>query len=663
MSKLSRYHLLISKAQSELEYKHNLGQTDKEYEHNKLITLDSLTAWIFLAEDLMCENNCLIQSRDTRITNLITVLNNYHISLTLLTLKKTYDILLNHISSKEPLHDYSDFKGHFSNEECSLLGPLLSPIKESLQRVIQSQIVVNRGVYHSFAKRDMWICAHYLQFLNKLNFKGIGLEDKALTEYLVAEQETSQLDMARCQAYIPAVRSILTDWLKDWDYDGNRPKHGPGSVADAKRSKLFKYYSLATDNRLQYLYKEDDMTVFPKWRAQAFQRVSRLVFVPKNITKLRSISMEPATLQYLQQGCMESLYNYFGDHPQLSKVLKLSDQFQNRSFAYHSSITNEYATIDLSHASDSVNWNLIKELFRKVPKLYKWLLCTRSTHTLLPTGETIELTKFAPMGSALCFPIESLVFAAIAKLSIELSRELALDRDNYTGIRSNTRFLTVYGDDIILPHYAASTCIELLKVFGFTPNEEKSYLTGAFKESCGGNYFCGLDITPIKYSPKLDVSFPNGISPKAYTALCSYANHAYSRGLMMFRLYCIKSIFNAGLMPLFTDKLDVSPAIISKQPTNFHLKRKYNKRYQKYQYLYTGTKAVEKAEHHFEDLDEEIFLFDKLLDMSKRKEECHLPLINANIKDGCVEFDIRAPYSRATLFEQTSKYTLCLKDV
>lgn len=676
MSKLSRYNLLISSIRSGLECSHNLGIDRDSQEHNHLITLRSLEAWIFLTEDLMCENEIKLQARDTRISNLILFLNTHHISLTLTYLKEIYDIIINHISGKSVCVTYDDFKGQITQGLDSKLGFLLSPIKESLSRVIQSQTFVSSGCYKSDVTRDVWICAHYLQFLNKLNYKGIGLEEKALQDYLSFEAETASLEEVSYERYLPAIQKILSEWLKEWDYDGYMPSHGPGSVADAKCNKLDKYYNLSLDDRTRYLYGEDHPSVLPFWHKQTFERVSKLVFVPKNITKLRSISMEPATLQYLQQGCMKSLYSYFKVQPLLRNILKLQDQHQNKSFAYTGSITNDYATIDLSHASDSVNWKMTKQVFKRVPKLLKWLVCTRSTHTQLPTGEVLALAKFAPMGSALCFPIESLIFAAIAKLSVLLSREACADRDDLTGLRSSIRNITVYGDDIILPTYAAKLCIEILESFGFSPNNEKSYLSGPFKESCGGNYFCGCDITPVKFHPEFSMNSVMGVSPEAYSALSSYANLAYVRGLTYLRLYCIKLIFEGGLMPIFSDRSDTSPAIYSPTPTNFHLRKIYRKRYQKYQYQYTGIKEVDIGQGTTSEVDEDIYYFDNLLTLHRR------PLIETTNNATVIQTDInnlvcyylggkikelsvdrKVPYSRSSTLTKALKFTLCHEDI
>lgn len=672
MSKSSRYDLLISLVQHDLTYTHVLSSSDDPV-HNKMLYKMSMEGWIFLSDDLMCENLISEQARNTRITNLIKLINKTDASLFLNTLKKAYDYLIDHISGKHILTNYCDFKGRFSQDESSLCGFLFSPIKESLNAVIYSQTVIRSGCFSNNSTRDMKRCAQYLLFLSKINFKGVGLEESSLQDYLVFENETSNFDISGIEPYIPALQSIITNWLKDWEYDGFCSKHGSGSVADTNKDKVSKYLNFATDDLLYDLYHNDVEVVdsvlpFGSW-CRKLDRTSQLVFVPKNITKLRSISMEPVTLQYLQQGCMNSLYTFFRTHKSLNKILKLEDQSQNKALAYQGSITNDIATIDLSHASDSVNWDLVKALFAGVPQLLRWLHATRSTHTMLPNGERLELSKYAPMGSALCFPIESLIFAAIAQLSIRLAREKALDRDNDTGIRSKYTYFSVYGDDIIIPSYAGDECISLLKLCGFTPNDTKSYLEGPFKESCGGNYFCGYDITAIKYAPSFDTNYKNNVSPEAYTALCSYANLAYERGYYLFRLYCIKLIFKAGLKPYFTNKLDEAPAIYSPTPTNFHLKKVYIKRYQKYQFIYTGVKTVEaKTKSSIKEHVDHIFLYDCLLSKQAELVESFDYTSQQLVPGGklvknTLVFDTIVPYSRSTLLPQVYMYTLCKKDL
>lgn len=226
----------------------------------------------------------------------------------------------------------------------------------------------------------------------------------------------------------------------------------------------------------------------------------------------------------------------------------------------------------------------------------------------------------------------------------------------------------MYGDDIIIPQYAAALCSDILNEMGFTVNTDKSYLTGPFKESCGGNYFCGVDITPLKFNITVIKNAPFGVGPEAYEAYCSYANLAYEQKLPMLRLALIKQIFEAGLSPVFTDSLDKSPAIFSAHPTNFHLKKVYKKRYQKYQWMYTGIKPVYKSELAAEDIDEDIYYFDQLLALSKRKDES-TNMYNLNFSSSCkrdvieIHTDTHERYMRETLLGNTTKFSVGYHDI
>lgn len=582
MSKLSRYNLLSTTFNNYSLPRHTLNGVDAVPE-NEIIIQKALFHFMFLIEDLLTKKGLNQHGRDTRISQFFDVVNCYDFSIVINSLKGIYDLLLDHISQKRVITSYKDFKGLIESKSLLYDGRLLSPIKEDISAVLIATTFVRNGVYQTTCGDEMKNCSAYLLFLSKLNFKAVGLEDAALDDYLACEGENELIhNWQKSDSIINALHCIIKDWCTDWYYDKYRDHHGSGSVADTSKGTIYKYLSLKSDPKLCYALmhsKVEEHKLASATRTHTpLRRESKLIFVPKNISKLRSISMEPATLQYHQQGVLKSLMSYFKTHRELRNILHLDDQSWNQSYAYDGSLTDCYSTIDLSHASDSVTWNLVKRLF-KGTELMRWLWCTRSTHTLLPTGHVISLTKFAPMGSALCFPIESLIFAAIAKLATKIGKEQGLDVDCDTGVHSKYVRFVVYGDDIILPSYASAICINLLKHCGFTPNESKSYLHGPFKESCGVNFFCGVDITPIKFSPKykLEAVATGYITPEAYMSLCSLANLAYEHQHSMLRLSFIKELLNNGFRPLFSDSVDCSPAIYSPTPTNFHLRSRYEK--------------------------------------------------------------------------------------
>lgn len=195
--------------------------------------------------------------------------------------------------------------------------------------------------------------------------------------------------------------------------------------------------------------------------------------------------------------------------------------------ARKASLKGEFATIDLSNASDSVSYALVKRVLRGT-SLYRAVICTRSDKTRLSDGSVIELAKFAPMGSALCFPIECLIFAAVCEVSCRrLGRNL---------------YYRVYGDDIICHEDLVPNVLALLDALHFTVNKDKSFHGRAdfnFRESCGGEYVNGVDVTPFKVSRGLkaydQVSDKTITSSKIVSSYVSFANRAFDAGLLLTR--------------------------------------------------------------------------------------------------------------------------------
>jgi hypothetical protein len=87
------------------------------------------------------------------------------------------------------------------------------------------------------------------------------------------------------------------------------------------------------------------------------------------------------------------------------------------------------------------------------------------------------------MGNGFTFELESLLFYALARATAFFS--------GIPGV------ISVYGDDIICPVQLCERLVWVLQWFGFSVNSEKSFTDGPFRESCGGHYWNGLDITPF----------------------------------------------------------------------------------------------------------------------------------------------------------------------
>jgi len=97
------------------------------------------------------------------------------------------------------------------------------------------------------------------------------------------------------------------------------------------------------------------------------------------------------------------------------------------------------------------------------------------------------------MGSAVCFPVEAVVFTTIAIAGILESRNLPL---NMRSVRMILADVAVFGDDIIVPVDTAPRVALYLEAYGLKVNRRKSFWTGRFRESCGTDAFQGEEVTP-----------------------------------------------------------------------------------------------------------------------------------------------------------------------
>jgi hypothetical protein len=216
-----------------------------------------------------------------------------------------------------------------------------------------------------------------------------------------------------------------------------------------------------------------------------------LFTVPKKTDIDRVACKEPDLNMFIQKG----IGNHFSDC--LLRIgINLNDQSINRSLARVGSITKELCTLDLSSASDSVSEGLVA-LF--LPEIWYTLLDAVRCQVTIIDGEEHRNQMFSSMGNGFTFELESLLFYTI-------TRAVAY----FTGTPGR---ISVYGDDIICPTEMSANLIWVLQYFGFSTNEEKSCITGSFRESCGGHYHDGLDITPffikkpiIKMEDLLDIA-------------------------------------------------------------------------------------------------------------------------------------------------------------
>lgn len=204
-----------------------------------------------------------------------------------------------------------------------------------------------------------------------------------------------------------------------------------------------------------------------------------LVGVPKSYKSLRLI--QPNTL-------IGSYYTY-GLGRILVAALKQEGldirKLQNihKRLACDASKHRKLVTADMSSASESFLWSLICRLLPR-----KWLRAVNRGRIryFTQSGHRYNYCSFMAMGIGFTFPLQTLLFYAIVKACCELGN-----------VRGR---VSVYGDDLIYPTDAHRYISAVLQDVGMTFNKDKTFVGSNFRESCGGDYYHGLDVRP--FSPE-----------------------------------------------------------------------------------------------------------------------------------------------------------------
>lgn len=223
---------------------------------------------------------------------------------------------------------------------------------------------------------------------------------------------------------------------------------------------------------------------------------NRFTTVPKTALTDRGICIEPGLNVFYQLGVGEEIsrrmyYAYAWD--------KTTCQDKHRWLARVGSITGAVATIDLSMASDTVATNLVKLV---LPRDWFDLLDQLRCKKTIVNDRKIVNEKFSSMGNGFTFELETLIFST-------LCRVIARERADIIDWFAPGCDVSVFGDDIIVPTAIADEVVSALSFFGFVTNADKTFLSGAFRESCGGDYYRGLDVRP--HFQKKEVNEPADI--------------------------------------------------------------------------------------------------------------------------------------------------------
>lgn len=206
-------------------------------------------------------------------------------------------------------------------------------------------------------------------------------------------------------------------------------------------------------------------------------KANKVTFVPKNAETERSIAIEPYFNLYFQLGIGGMI------RQRLNAVgINLDTQARNQAMAMIGSINGTLATIDFSMASDTISRETVRLLLP--PSWFEHLDRLRSKNYTLAGAKPRFYQKFSSMGNGFTFELETLIFYALAVATCD---ELEL----------NHQHVSVFGDDVIIPTDGCELYIDVCNFLGFKVNEEKSFTSGNFRESCGEDYLKGFRVRPV----------------------------------------------------------------------------------------------------------------------------------------------------------------------
>lgn len=280
----------------------------------------------------------------------------------------------------------------------------------------------------------------------------------------------------------------------------NKGAVGPGSslmgVGGDFYSKMFSSVLTVTDPDLYTQYRAA-IANLPTWLHGEETRLklcggpkvvrgNRLSCVPKNVDISRTICTEPTLNMWYQLGLgnliSDRLRSFFGID--LSTVPET-----NRELARLGSLDGSFCTIDLESASDSLGIRMLREVLPKW--VHDLLTSLRCRETTLPDGRSVKLAMMSTMGNGYTFPLQTVLFASVVSA---VYSEMGIPRRR---VDSDSPNWSVFGDDIIVGRKAYDRVVHLLTLLGFKVNMQKSFCEGPFRESCGADFYSGVNIRPV----------------------------------------------------------------------------------------------------------------------------------------------------------------------
>jgi len=405
----------------------------------------------------------------------------------------------------------------------------------------------------------------------------------AIAEYVLADDACLEWDLSPHGHLLDQLQEVasrgIVPFLAQADHKVSLneivPAHGPGQTADRLlgNSKYdLQYWPDHLESRFPWIdwavpnHRHAEDWVDEEWGVNPISQPeddastpvvpAKLTLVPKTMSKPRVIVMEPTSLQYMQQGIWRAMRDSIES---TTSLIGFTDQESNRLMARHGSIHRDLVTLDLSEASDRVTYLQAASVLGVLPNLWEALDATRSSEVNLKDGTGRSINKFASMGSAVCFPVEAVVFLTAILLAIRTHHRKTDSAFDLTlsFLRNLEGRVRVYGDDCIFPVDYLPEVERVFHLLGWKINVSKTFSRGNFRESCGGDYWNGEDVTPVRLTSLI----PTALGQIAEVqSLVSFRNRLYMAGYWKTTGF-VDQVLHKVLRSTFPIVKDTSPAL------------------------------------------------------------------------------------------------------
>lgn len=324
-------------------------------------------------------------------------------------------------------------------------------------------------------------------------------------------------------------------------YEDLNLRFGPGANVGVRGRDTSVYKKLTTGIECSF----DMLGILPLLRRAApgwteldtepcqYKKGSKLMFVPKNAKTDRPICIEPTLNGFVQLGIGSFLKRRL-----LRYGVDLRNQEVNRELARCANARG-LATVDFSSASDTIAKQVVYTL---IPEPWVELLESCRCSSFVFEDRAYQMAKFSSMGNGYTFELESLIFYAIAAACCITS-----------GVEYITGYsLHVFGDDVILPREVFPLFESVCSYLGFVVNQEKTYTSGDFFESCGKDFFKGVLVRPYYHKKHRSLRDVYRLTNFTQSLIARFPSKKFSR----LHRWCIRKIpkrYRLHVPPGWTD--------------------------------------------------------------------------------------------------------------